>query len=156
VRTFLRSIVRDLCSKVLTIPKIVQGLWSDLNNGQQLPSKGNLLEMIRVLAKGFDSVYLVIDGVDEFPRSNRGELLEAIQRLASDEFPSLRIFVASRPEGDIREAFDEISAGSAYYSIVTARASQVDEDITSIWILECNLDHAINGRQKKRTRSPRA
>ncbi|KAH6700698.1 hypothetical protein BKA61DRAFT_529805, partial [Leptodontidium sp. MPI-SDFR-AT-0119] len=126
---FLRSIVRDLCSKVLIISKVVHDLWSDLNNGQQLPSKGKLLEMIRVLAKSFDSVYLVIDGVDEFPRSNRRELLDAIQRLASDEFPSLHMFVASRPEGDLREAFEEISETSAYYSNVTARASHFKEDI---------------------------
>lgn len=129
VSSFLRSIVRDLCSKVLIVSKVVHDLWSDMNNGQQLPSKVNLLEMIRVLAKSFDSVYLVIDGVDEFPRSNRRELLDAIQRLASDDFPSLHIFVASRPEGDLREAFEEISETSAYYSNVTARASHFKEDI---------------------------
>lgn len=126
---FLRSIARDLCSKVLIVSKVVHDLWSDLNNGQQLPSKANLLEMIRVLAKSFDSVYLVIDGVNEFLRSNRLELLDAIQKLASDEFPLLYIFVASRPEGDLREAFEEISETSAYYSSVTARASHFREDI---------------------------
>ncbi|KAJ6482446.1 hypothetical protein C8R45DRAFT_1001490 [Mycena sanguinolenta] len=60
-----------------------------------------LLKLIRKAIPAFKRVYLVLDGLDEC--DGRSELLEILPALASDD--DLHVFVASRQEQDIKEAF---------------------------------------------------
>ncbi|KAJ6482417.1 hypothetical protein C8R45DRAFT_1099709 [Mycena sanguinolenta] len=60
-----------------------------------------LLKLIRKAIPAFKRVYLVLDGLDEC--DSRSELLELLPSLASDD--DLHVFVASRQEEEIREAF---------------------------------------------------
>jgi hypothetical protein len=85
----------------MIIPKVVEDVWSDVNNGQQRPSIPDLLTILQALILEFDHVYVVLDAVDEYPKAQRDRLLRAIQGLSSLNMDSLHLLVVSRPEADI-------------------------------------------------------
>lgn len=103
ISTFLCSIIRDLCSKLLVIPSQVQDAWIDANNGQQRPTTRELLEILHTTLKHFDDVYLIVDAVDEYPRSERDDLLDTIQEMVGFNVDCLHFLVSSRREGDNQE-----------------------------------------------------
>ncbi|KAJ7821943.1 hypothetical protein B0H14DRAFT_3732865, partial [Mycena olivaceomarginata] len=103
------TILRTLFSELLrAYPGAITPHFSDLVDAEgkrrsppQTVSRIGLL--IRRAAQGFNRVYLVLDGLDECDRRDRQELLKMLPTLASDD--GFKVFVASRPEVDIREAF---------------------------------------------------
>ncbi|KAF4448569.1 hypothetical protein F53441_8046 [Fusarium austroafricanum] len=53
----------------------------------------------------FSGTTLILDALDECESDSRGKLIEAIEFLLTHSKNPLRIFISSRPEGDIRERF---------------------------------------------------
>jgi ankyrin repeat domain-containing protein 50 len=60
-----------------------------------------LLESMNVYSK----TTLVLDALDECDQHSRGQLMETLGRFLSMARRLLRIFVSSRPDGDIRDCF---------------------------------------------------
>lgn len=141
ISNFLCSIARDLCSKVLTIPKVVEDLWLDANNGQQRPSVSDLLSILRALLPNFDDVYLVVDAIDEYPRAHRDRLLRAIWSLISLNTECLHLLAVSRPEADIQTSFKEIGRTAGGFREVKVQGTYVRQDI------EKYLDHRLHSTQ---------
>jgi hypothetical protein len=137
ISNFLCSIVRDLCSKALTIPKVVEAVWSDANNGQQRPSIPDLLNILRSLLLEFDHAYVVVDAVDEYPKNQRDRLLRTIQDLSSLNIDSLHLLAVSRPEADIRMAFENTRQLTGGFWDVKVQGVRVRRDI------EKYLDHRL-------------
>ena len=129
IPNFLSSIARDICTKVVTIPKVVEDLWSDANNGQQRPSVQNLLDILRVLMPNFDQVYLVMDAVDECPKLQRDRLLLTLKNLCSLNIECLHMLAVSRPEADIERSFKEISGIAGGFKEVKVQGVHVQQDI---------------------------
>ena len=129
ISNFLCSTVRDLCSKLLIIPDQVQDAWADANNGQQRPTTHGLLEMLHIVLKKFDEVYLVVDGLDEYPRSERELLLDLIQDLNSLDNMALHVLVSSRRDGDISRAIEEVAETTDSFREVQVQGARVNADI---------------------------
>jgi hypothetical protein len=85
----------------MIIPKVVEGVWSDANNGQQQPSIPDLVNMLQDLLLEFDHAYVVVDALDEYPKAQRDRLLRTIQGLNSLNMDALHLLAVSRPEADI-------------------------------------------------------
>ncbi|CZR62743.1 uncharacterized protein PAC_12640 [Phialocephala subalpina] len=137
ISNFLCSIARDLCSKVSTMPKVVEDLWSDANNGQQRPSVPDLLNMLRALLPNFNHAFLVVDAADEYPKTQRGCLLRTIQSLSSLNMECLHLLVVSRPEADIHRSFKEIGRIAGGFREIKVQGIRVQRDI------EKYLDHIL-------------
>lgn len=78
--------------------------------GSQDPRKPNfdcLFNIIVDLAGELDHVYLYIDALDEYPFDKRDTLLECLRDLERRS-PHLSLFVASRPEYDIKVALEGV------------------------------------------------
>jgi hypothetical protein len=121
----------------LTIPKVVEAVWSDANNGQQRPSIPDLLNILRSLLLGFDDAYVVMDAVDEYPKAQRGRLLRIIQSLSSLNMDSLHLLAVSRPEADIQIAFANICQVVRGFREAKVQGVRVRRDI------EKYLDHRL-------------
>jgi hypothetical protein len=58
--------------------------------------------------------YIVVDAIDECPNASgfptaREKVLEFVESLVGLQLPNLRICVASRPEGDIRDVLEPLT-----------------------------------------------
>ena len=104
------SVQSDSCSKILS--KLY------LDNGPVLtPTLIALKTCIKDMLSqpGQGPIYIIVDGLDECPnppgtRSPRGEVLELIKELIDLQLPTVHVCVASRPEIDIRKAFESLDA----------------------------------------------
>jgi hypothetical protein len=81
---------------------------------------------------GQGPIYIIVDAVDECPNSSgtpsaREEVLELIKDLVNLEFPNVHLCVASRPEIDIRVAFEPLTS----LQISLHDESRQKEDITA-------------------------
>jgi hypothetical protein len=75
------------------------------------PSSEQLLELLKDLLKKPLRAFLIIDALDECPESEdheRKQVLAALAEIKAPMAPNLSIFVASRPEVDIKQAMDTI------------------------------------------------
>lgn len=129
ISNFLCSIAKDLCSKLLIVPDEVESAWSDANNGQHRPNTKNLIHLIQVILDEFDDVYLVIDGIDEFPRSERDNLLDVFGQLIDFGMSSLHLMLSSRREGDIMTSMKDAKASMRSFHEVQVDSSDTKLDI---------------------------
>ncbi|PQE13552.1 hypothetical protein CJF32_00005425 [Rutstroemia sp. NJR-2017a WRK4] len=85
--------------------------------------------MFRVVVDDFDDIYIIIDGLDECPKtdSERARLLDIIKDIRNWNIPSMHIFVASRQERDILDEFDTFA--STDHVRIPADGNQVRKDI---------------------------
>lgn len=104
----LQSYARQLATAT-AYPKMMQkhlrNLWHDSRvKGQDLgfeACKSQLLHSINL----YDRTTLVLDALDECDPSSRFRLVETIEFLLSTASKPLRVFISSRPDGDIRDRF---------------------------------------------------
>ncbi|KAF7377540.1 ANK-REP-REGION domain-containing protein [Mycena sanguinolenta] len=92
-----------------------------------------LLKLMRKAIPAFKRIYLVLDGLDEC--DSRSELLESLPALASDN--DLHVFVASRQEEEIREAF----CNATIISLGT-QTDEVEGDI------KLHISHELKNRRE--------
>ncbi|KAF7377539.1 ANK-REP-REGION domain-containing protein [Mycena sanguinolenta] len=92
-----------------------------------------LLKLMRTAIPAFKRIYLVLDGLDEC--DSRSELLEFLPALASDN--DLHVFVSSRQEEEIREAFCNASIIS-----LGTQTDEVDGDI------KLYISHELENRRE--------
>lgn len=96
-----------LSEMLFTYPCSITPDFDDLvdaeKKGRKPPqSVSRLVPLIRKAAKRFRRASIILDGLDECQK--REPLLELLPTLSSDD--GFHVFVASRKEQDIREAFD--------------------------------------------------
>ncbi|KAF7542440.1 hypothetical protein G7Z17_g11566 [Cylindrodendrum hubeiense] len=115
---FLKWILGQLCRQVDKIPPHLHNLYK--HGGE--PSLVDLLRSLEAIVEEFDSVYLVVDAVDE--SRERADLLKVLRDLVTDvTFQKVRVIVTSREYLDIEKVMDGISAP------VSMRNPLLDEDI---------------------------
>ena len=113
LRGLVSSLLIQLCLHSDSYSDVLSNLYLKHNNGSRHPSDDALVECLKeVLNKqGQAPVYLILDALDECPitsslPSPRDNVLAFVEDLIHLNLSTLRICVTSRPETDIRAAFD--------------------------------------------------
>jgi hypothetical protein len=115
---FLRWTINQLCRKAGMIP----GCLYDLFRAGAEPSLPMLLQALAAILQDFESVYIVLDALDE--STPRGELLRVVRDMVTDlRLEKVRLFVTSRQYVDIEDTMLAISAP------MSMRNPLLDEDI---------------------------
>ncbi|KAH6680743.1 hypothetical protein B0J14DRAFT_696095 [Halenospora varia] len=98
--SMLRYIIRQLSSSPLN-PEI-SSLWNRHHKKGSNPSINELSEtLIAILQDLQQDVFIVLDALDEYPQSDRKELLNVIDKLRADG--KFHLLITSRKELDIQE-----------------------------------------------------
>jgi len=115
-RNLLSSVLFQLCSQSDKFSEVLSSVYSTHGNGSREPSMDTLLECLKsILALQEQApLYIVVDALDECPdssglRTQRQEVLETVKALIELKLPHLHFCVTSRPEIDIRRAFDSLN-----------------------------------------------
>lgn len=99
------------------------------------PPNQDLEDCLHQLVQAFDHVYIILDALDESPRSQNGKnirqsVLTALDSIRSWSEPGLHLLVTSREEPDIRDAlYDNLYTSPG--EIVSMKNVSVDSDIAS-------------------------
>lgn len=131
----LRSLIAQLGSQEPTLTDLGERYQKRADQSEFASSK--LEEILISIAQSWQTVYLVIDALDESPDDDddaRYTMLQGLEKLSS-AVPSLKIFATSREVREIKEAMEEIGAWSVPLAISAVNAdimryvaSQLTED----------------------------
>ena len=138
-RNLLSSVLIQLCSQSDKFSQVLSSIYSSHGNGSREPSIDTLLECLKtVLAlQGQAPVYIVVDALDECPNSSglptqRQEVLEIVRELIGLKLPHLHFCVTSRPEIDIRRAFDPLNPYNASLHDQDGQIKDIAEYVKSV------------------------
>ena len=123
---FLKSLVWQVCSSLDQIPKYLLDAHTACKGAT--PDTEQLTSLLRQLLETMPSTFIVVDALDECSEddenSERTGVLEALKEIKSSTKGTFNIFVASRPEADIKLEMDEMCDID-----LKIQAASVDEDI---------------------------
>ena len=115
-RNLLSSVLIQLCSQSDKFSQGLSSVYLSHGNGSREPSIDTLLECLKsILALREQApLYIVVDALDECPdssrlRTQRQEVLDVVKELINLKHPYLHFCVTSRPEVDIRIAFNALN-----------------------------------------------
>ncbi|KAH0544336.1 hypothetical protein FGG08_001477 [Glutinoglossum americanum] len=98
------AFIKQLCWKKEKIPQSLLDFYHKYDGDARTPAFDKYKENFLHLAESYDRIFLVIDALDECQQDPREKVIDFICELAND-FPCARVFVTSRMENDIAEAF---------------------------------------------------
>jgi len=138
-RHLLSSLLFQLSSQSDEFSQVISSVYSSHGNGSREPSIDTLLECLKsILAlQGQAPVYIVVDALDECPnssglRTQRQEVLEILKELIKLKFACLHLCVTSRPEIDIRRAFDPLNPYNVLLHDQDGQIKDVAEYVKSV------------------------
>ncbi|TGO43925.1 hypothetical protein BCON_0717g00010 [Botryotinia convoluta] len=102
VSNIIRSWIRDILSNRRDTPQTLKDVYALCNYGQQQPTIDKMMDILKSVMAGLQNVYLVLDALDEYPKTERGLLMETLKMIHRWKINSIHIFVTSRAEDDIR------------------------------------------------------
>lgn len=108
VSNIIRSWIRDICSNRRDTPQTLKDAYAHCNHGQQQPAIKQLMEILKSVVAGLQDVYLFVDALDEYPKTERDLILETLKDIHQWKIDSIHIFVTSRAEDDIRFHLDKM------------------------------------------------
>ena len=118
---------------------ILYGLYLSLDCGAQRPSEDDLVECLKGMVTLLDQppVYLIIDGLDECPNSfglpsPREQVVDLLKDLVELSLPNLHLCVTSRPEIDIRNAFEPLTSRRVSLHDQSGQKKDIIDYVTSI------------------------
>ncbi|KAF2652559.1 HET-domain-containing protein, partial [Lophiostoma macrostomum CBS 122681] len=100
----LRSLLCQLLQRSVTIPKVIDALFSACDNGQRQPSLHALLEVSPQVMQQFTHAYIVLDALDEC--TQRPELMDVLETLAGWQLDNMHLLMTSRKERDIESSLE--------------------------------------------------
>ena len=133
----IRSLIMQFMQFCLECSGIPSVLVESYRHGQQQPSTSSLEDSLHVILDGLDSTYIIIDSIDEC--TERGRVLNWIQKIVSQEMGNPCVVVTSRPEPDIDDILQPLDLG---YVDVVREAENVD--IESYIDQELAMDPRLN------------
>jgi NACHT domain/Fungal N-terminal domain of STAND proteins len=125
----IRSLISQLCARRLVVPKEVESLYQQCDNGKREPGMQSLIETMILLFSSSDRMFLIIDALDEC--LDREEMCDILHQLVDRSSESLSLFVTSRKEHDINTALEE-----TVHVEISIQTALVDEDIR-LHVREC-------------------
>ena len=118
----VRSIVKQLSINKGKLPKELDALYAQCQNGQQQPSLNSLKRVLRSLIGQFRHSYIVFDALDEC--TERLEILEVIEDLVQSGPSSLHVCITGRCEKDIIDGLEHLNPTQVVLS-----STSIDADI---------------------------
>ena len=113
----LPSLLTQLSARSGPRCDILSKLYSDHDNGKKQPSDSDLTKCLEDMLSLLDQhpIYLIMDALDESPimsgiPSARERVLQLLKELVDLGLPNLHICVTSRPQIDIRNAFEPLTS----------------------------------------------
>jgi len=112
----VRSLLTQLSNRSGPCCDILSHLYEERDNGAQQPSDGSLEQSLKEMLKLHEHpIYLMIDALDECSNtsgipSSRERVLLLLKDLVELRLPNLHICVTSRPEIDIRDVLEPLTA----------------------------------------------
>jgi hypothetical protein len=100
----LRSLLRQLLQRLVTIPKGADALFSSCDNGQRRLSVHDLLGVTQQAAQEVMQVYVVIDALDEC--TQRSELMGMLETVVGWKLDNLHLLMTSWKERDIESSLE--------------------------------------------------
>ena len=126
----LGSLVKQLAARHPRAFEDAERFWDSHNSGHsfpQLAGEGELQKLLIELSRCFQSVSIIIDGLDEcIDLFNRSIVLEGLTLLRSHEASKVKLIVTSRDEIDIRHALSDFPSIS-----IAAQSEDVRLFVTS-------------------------
>jgi hypothetical protein len=120
----LRSLLCQLLQRSFMIPKDVDALFLSCQNGKRQPSLHALLEVTPQVMQQFAHVYIILDALDEC--TQRPELMDALETVASWQLDIVHVLMTSRKERDIESSLESYVKEE---DTVCLQRDVVDEDI---------------------------
>jgi hypothetical protein len=115
LRGLLSSLLVQLCDQTDGYYEVLSDFYAAHRSGEQQASDNELVQCLRQMLELSEqpTVYIIIDALDECPRSTtipspRDEVLDLVDDLVSSRLSNLRICVTSRPEADIAPVLDPL------------------------------------------------
>ncbi|KAF7965202.1 hypothetical protein HWV62_45091 [Athelia sp. TMB] len=104
----IRSIIVQLSNRCGDImPTALVDMYHTCDNGDRQPSESQLEKTLGSILESFDTIYLVIDSLDECVEKD--DLLRWIQNMTSVASGKLHLMLSSRPEPDIEHGLAALS-----------------------------------------------
>lgn len=103
----ISAFVKQLCRKKGSVPAGFLKIKQDDLSSSQLGNQESFI----TIAREFTEIFLVMDALDECPMSTRSKIFTFLRAVVND-LPSVKVFVTSRREMDIEEAFQRLHTPS--------------------------------------------
>jgi hypothetical protein len=142
LRGLLSSLLVQLCHQSNFYYDMLSKFYSEHDKGSRHPSDDALAGCLKNLLKlpGLAPVYVIVDALDECPKSGvaalRDEVLSLIEELINSQIPNLRICVTSRPEPDIKDVLDRLVFRSVSLHDENGQKKDIDDYIK--WVINTN------------------
>ncbi|CAM1509295.1 Fc.00g030340.m01.CDS01 [Cosmosporella sp. VM-42] len=121
----LRALILQLSSQLADNHSLLSRLHDSYRNAS--PPDPALIDCLHQLVRAFKDVYIVLDALDESPRSkHRDNMLQCLAELRAWSEPGLHIIVSSRDEVDIREDLEALPKET-----IKMKNDSIDRDIAS-------------------------
>lgn len=117
VQQILSALIRQLLERYPFLLPLVQPLYEEHRREKTKPSKNQLLDLLRDISKIFDTLYCVLDGLDEATEDDQFMLLDALSSVKAN------FFITSRPLESLRS----LLPNARFFTIVAH-----DEDIQKL------------------------
>ena len=130
--TYIRLAIKQLCRRMTSVPVDLQTMYDTHFRNASEPNLDELRNAFIAISSHFEHVLLILDALDECNKDQREDLLRFLTAVGTSQkdasTPSIRssvkLFVTSRREEDIRRAF----TGGAF-RIIEIQANRVNKDI---------------------------
>jgi hypothetical protein len=102
----LRAFVRQLSSTASekhSIQKRLQEYYNECRLKASGPTMGDCKKLLLELVNIYPRTTLILDALDECEKHKRLELIEILDHLLDKASNPVKIFISSRPDGDIKE-----------------------------------------------------
>ena len=134
----VRSLLTQLSNRLDTCCDIMSRLYKVHENGGQQPSDGSLEKALKeMLALHERPIYLIIDALDECSNtsgipSSRERVLVLLKDFVELRLPDLHICITSRPEIDIRNVLEPLTAHRVSLHDQTGQKQDIVDYVRSI------------------------
>lgn len=135
--SMIRALLLQLFSQLQDSYVDLTGLYDSWK--ARMPPSRVLLEYLRRLIQRFRHTYIILDALDESPRTGSREyVLDAIETMQKWALEGLHLFVTSRDEPDIRESLHLPTSQQ-----VRMQNGGIDKDITDFITGQLNKDRRL-------------
>ena len=118
-RALLSSLLTQLCDQSDSCFKTLFDLYSSHKRGGEQPAEDALSQCLKdmIVGSGDVPIYIIIDALDECPDISkktgmprpRRKVLQIVKELVELRHPNLHLYLASRPEADIRSVLEPLT-----------------------------------------------
>jgi hypothetical protein len=138
-RNFITSLLVQLSTYSSQCCEIITRLYSTHGKGTQQPSYDALTKCLREMLSVAvqQPIYIIVDALDECPNFSgiptpREVVLNLLGGLVRSSLPNLHICVTSRPEADIKKAFEPLPHSTVSLHNETGQKKDISDYVSGV------------------------